>query len=84
METYLRYLANIINQARPSRHLQPVYGIGLEVAIPERKLTSLGGYRGYGPVRVGNQAYEHHQHDGYGHAVLRKTDPRFTAFTDSR
>ena len=80
METYLRYLANIINQARPSRHLQPVYGIGLEVAISERKLTSLGGYRGYGPVRVGNQAYEHHQHDGYGHAVLAATQ----AFFDHR
>ena len=77
METYLRYLANIIQQARPSRHLQPVYGIGLEVAIPERKLTSLGGYRGYGPVRVGNQAYEHHQHDGYGHAVLAATQAYF-------
>jgi GH15 family glucan-1,4-alpha-glucosidase len=70
MENYLRYLANVVHQARPSRHLQPVYGIGLEVAIPERKLTSLAGYRGCGPVRIGNQAYEHHQHDVYGHAVL--------------
>ena len=43
MENYLRYLANVVHQAPPSRHLQPVYGIGLEVAIPERKLTSLAG-----------------------------------------
>jgi GH15 family glucan-1,4-alpha-glucosidase len=77
METYLRYLANIVHQARPSRHLQPVYGIGLEAAIPERKLTSLAGYRGCGPVRVGNQAYEHHQHDVYGHAVLAATQACF-------
>jgi len=80
MENYLRYLANVVHQAQPSRHLQPVYGIGLEVAIPERKLTSLAGYRSIGPVRVGNQAYEHHQHDVYGHAVLAATQ----AFFDHR
>jgi GH15 family glucan-1,4-alpha-glucosidase len=80
MENYLRYLANIVHQAEPARHLQPVYGIALEAAIPERRLTSLGGYRGIGPVRVGNQAYEHHQHDVYGHAVLAATQ----AFFDHR
>jgi GH15 family glucan-1,4-alpha-glucosidase len=80
MEYYLRYLSNIVHQAQPSRHLQPVYGIGLEAAIPERRLTSLSGYRGSGPVRVGNQAYEHHQHDVYGHAVLAATQ----AFFDHR
>jgi GH15 family glucan-1,4-alpha-glucosidase len=80
MENYLRYLTNIVHKARPSRHLQPVYGIGLEAAIPERRLTSLAGYRGIGPVRVGNQAYEHHQHDVYGHAVLAATQ----AFFDHR
>ena len=80
MENYLRYLANIVHQAHPSRHLQPVYGIGLEAAIPERRLTSLAGYRGIGPVRIGNQAYEHHQHDVYGHAVLAATQ----AFFDHR
>jgi GH15 family glucan-1,4-alpha-glucosidase len=80
MENYLRYLANVVRDAEPSRHLQPVYGIGLEAAIPERRLTSLRGYRGIGPVRVGNQAYEHHQHDVYGHAVLAATQ----AFFDQR
>jgi GH15 family glucan-1,4-alpha-glucosidase len=34
MENYLRYLANVVHQARPSRHLQPVYGIGLEGRNP--------------------------------------------------
>jgi len=80
MENYLRYLANIVHKSEPSRHLQPVYGIGLESAIPERQLTSLSGYEGNGPVRVGNQAHEHHQHDVYGHAVLAATQ----AFFDHR
>jgi GH15 family glucan-1,4-alpha-glucosidase len=80
MEDYLRYLSNIVHKAQPARHLQPVYGIGLEAAIPERTLESLRGYCGFGPVRVGNQAFEHHQHDVYGNAVLAATQ----AFFDHR
>ena len=80
MEDYLRYLTNIVREAKANRHLQPVYGIGLESAIPERLLGSLTGYCGFGPVRVGNQAYEHHQHDVYGNAVLAATQ----AFFDHR
>jgi GH15 family glucan-1,4-alpha-glucosidase len=80
MEDYLRYLVNIVHKAKANRHLQPVYGIGLEASIPERQVASLGGYCGFGPVRVGNQAYEHRQHDVYGHAVLAATQ----AFFDDR
>ena len=28
------------------------------------------GYRGMGPVRIGNQAHEHFQHDTYGNIIL--------------
>jgi GH15 family glucan-1,4-alpha-glucosidase len=80
MENYLRYLANVGRGAAHDGHLQPVYGIGLEDALEERSLTSLGGYRDIGPVRVGNQAYGHKQHDVYGHAVLAATQ----AFFDKR
>lgn len=80
MEDYLRYLANLVDHAGPARHLQPVYGIGLEAELPERLAPSLSGHRGPGPVRVGNQAWEHHQHDVYGHAVLAATQ----AFFDRR
>ena len=69
MEHYLRYLGNIVGQATDG-HLQPVYGIALERRLDEREVTSLAGYRGMGPVRVGNQAFEHHQHDVYGNVVL--------------
>jgi GH15 family glucan-1,4-alpha-glucosidase len=50
--------------------VQPLYGIGLEPHLPERTVASLSGYRGMGPVRVGNQAHEHFQHDVYGNVVL--------------
>ncbi|HTL50492.1 MAG TPA: glycoside hydrolase family 15 protein [Steroidobacteraceae bacterium] len=69
MEHYLRYLGNIVGQATDG-HLQPVYGIALERRLDEREVATLAGYRGMGPVRVGNQAFEHLQHDVYGNVVL--------------
>ena len=80
MEHYLRYLMNIGQTAAQEGHLQPVYGIGCEAALDERTVPTLAGYRAIGPVRVGNQAYQHHQHDVYGHAVLAATQ----AFFDRR
>src|ERR1700686_1182992 len=67
MESYLRYLFNVVHTATARGHLQPVYGIGLEDNLGERSIDTLPGYRGIGPVRLGNQAYEHRQHDVYGH-----------------
>ena len=83
MEDYLRYLNNIIsgNETESADgHLQPVFGIGLERRLTERTVTSLAGYRGMGPVRAGNQAFEHIQHDVYGNAVLAASQ----AFFDTR
>ncbi|MGI9409353.1 MAG: glycoside hydrolase family 15 protein [Hyphomicrobiaceae bacterium] len=69
MENYFGWLMNIVAQTEDN-HLQPVYGIGLEAALSERVETELAGYRGMGPVRVGNQAHEHFQHDVYGNLIL--------------
>ena len=69
LEDYLRWLSNVVVQARGG-HIQPLYGIGLEQNLPESTMDHLGGYRGMGPVRVGNQAQEHFQHDVYGNVVL--------------
>ncbi len=69
MEDYLRWLSNVVMQSKDG-HIQPLYGIGLELELPESVLDHLSGYRGMGPVRVGNQAQEHFQHDVYGNVVL--------------
>ncbi|HET7793042.1 MAG TPA: glycoside hydrolase family 15 protein [Rhizobacter sp.] len=69
MEEYLRWLNDVMRGASGG-HVQPLYGIGLEKNLPESMLTHLAGYRGMGPVRVGNQAAEHFQHDVYGNIVL--------------
>jgi GH15 family glucan-1,4-alpha-glucosidase len=79
MEDYLRYLSNIVGTAERG-HLQPVYGVTLERKLVEREVDTLSGYRGMAPVRVGNQAYEHTQHDVYGHVVLAACQ----AFFDER
>jgi len=69
MEEYLRWLNDVV-RASADGHVQPLYGIGLEPQLPERTVPGLAGYRGMGPVRVGNQAYQHFQHDVYGNIVL--------------
>ena len=69
MEDYLRWLHDVVRSARGS-HVQPLYGIGLEKTLTESMVPHLSGYRGMGPVRVGNQAYEHFQYDVYGNILL--------------
>ncbi|SDU37391.1 glycoside hydrolase family 15 protein [Stappia sp. ES.058] len=78
MENYLRYINNIASMTNGD-HVQPLYGIALEKTLTETTVD-LPGYRGMGPVRVGNQAYEHFQHDVYGNIVLGASQ----AFFDKR
>jgi GH15 family glucan-1,4-alpha-glucosidase len=54
--------------------------VGLEAELEERLAPGLAGYRGMGPVRVGNQAHEHFQHDVYGQMIL----PLVQSFFDAR
>jgi GH15 family glucan-1,4-alpha-glucosidase len=79
MEEYLRWLTNVIVRS-DGGHIQPLYGIGQEEKLTESIVEHLPGYRGMGPVRVGNQAQEHYQHDVYGNIVLATAQ----AFHDHR
>lgn len=69
LEGYLEYLRNIVDNAADGQ-IQPLYGVGGEATLVEREAEGLDGYRGMGPVRVGNQAYEQVQHDAYGQIIL--------------
>ena len=47
--------------------------------LDETTAPYLAGYRGMGPVRMGNAAYKQIQHDCYGQIVLRP--PRASSTT---
>jgi GH15 family glucan-1,4-alpha-glucosidase len=78
MAAYLRYIVNVSYEA--GADLQPVYGITGRADLSEKQVSSLAGYRGMGPVRVGNQAYVQVQNDVYGAVILAATQ----YFFDSR
>jgi GH15 family glucan-1,4-alpha-glucosidase len=67
MELFLEYLRNL---AEREGALQPAYRINGGELAPEIELEHLAGYEGDGPVRIGNQAFEHSQNDVYGEMVL--------------
>ncbi len=69
MENYLYYIINIAANSH-GRRLQPVYRINGTSQLQETAIDSLSGYRGMGPVHVGNQAYSQIQNDVYGAAIL--------------
>jgi GH15 family glucan-1,4-alpha-glucosidase len=72
MRTIERYLAFLLGVAEKTEdaHLVPIYSIDGGAIPDERVAECLAGYRGMGPVRVGNKASEQAQHDLYGEAVL--------------
>jgi GH15 family glucan-1,4-alpha-glucosidase len=72
MERYLGYIINVAAGADAGR-LQPVYRINGLPEMDERIAPALPGYRGMGPVRIGNQAWRQVQNDGFGSAVLAAT-----------
>ncbi|MTJ81319.1 MAG: glycoside hydrolase family 15 protein [Telmatospirillum sp.] len=79
METYLGFITNIVDETQDEA-LRPVYGISRDAGIAERILPSLSGYRGQGPVRIGNDACRQVQNDAYGSVILAATH----AFFDHR
>mgnify|MGYP000682784601 CR=1 FL=1 len=79
-EQFLHYLLNIASSA-PDLDLAPLYRIDGRSDLGEQILPDWPGFRGEKPVRVGNGAALHKQHDVFGEMVLALTpmflDARF-------
>ena len=82
IRTTERYLAFLLGRAESTgdARLAPMYAIDGHAVPHERAVKCLPGYRGMGPVRIGNKASEQQQHDIYGEAVLTAE----SLFGDSR
>jgi GH15 family glucan-1,4-alpha-glucosidase len=69
MEEFLGYITTIAAGAGEA-DLKPVYGILPDIPLDERETAALKGYRGMGPVRIGNLAQQQPQNDSYGSVIL--------------
>jgi GH15 family glucan-1,4-alpha-glucosidase len=79
LENYLSYLRNIVDASEDGA-IQPLYAVSGEEKLEETEAEALAGYRGMGPVRIGNAAYRQVQHDAYGQIILSNAQ----AFFDER
>jgi GH15 family glucan-1,4-alpha-glucosidase len=68
-ERYLAFLLDVADATDDSR-LGPMYSIDGGPIPGEHEAPCLVGYRGMGPVHIGNKASEQTQNDVYGEAVL--------------
>jgi GH15 family glucan-1,4-alpha-glucosidase len=79
-EHFIQYLLNVSANA-PELDLKPLYRVDGGSDLDERILDHWAGFNGDGPVRVGNAAAAHRQHDVFGELVLALTpifiDDRF-------
>ncbi|MDT3329182.1 glycoside hydrolase family 15 protein [Microbacterium sp. KSW-18] len=63
--------------------VQIMYGLGGERDLPERELTSLPGYEGSAPVRVGNGAVDQYQGDVIGEVLVALEAARLAGVTET-
>jgi GH15 family glucan-1,4-alpha-glucosidase len=71
MEDFVSYILAIVS-GRPDG-LRPVYPVVHTNPMEEEIVPNLKGYRGDGPVRIGNEAASQSQHDVYGSVILATT-----------
>ena len=68
MEEFISFTLSIA--AKPDEELRPLYSVVPTGSIEEWTAPHLQGYRGDGPVRIGNAAVDQVQHDAYGSVIL--------------
>ena len=71
-EQFVQYLLNVAGGA-PGLNLAPLYRVDGSQNLEESILENWPGYNGEQPVRIGNGAALHSQHDIYGEMVLALT-----------
>ncbi|MEI9812299.1 MAG: glycoside hydrolase family 15 protein [Acidobacteriota bacterium] len=71
-EQFVQYLLNVAG-GTPGLNLAPLYRVDGSQSLDESTLENWAGYNGEQPVRIGNGAAKHLQHDIYGELVLALT-----------
>jgi GH15 family glucan-1,4-alpha-glucosidase len=81
-EQFINYALNIAG-ASPDLSLAPLYSVTGSRELPEIVAANWAGFNGDGPVRVGNDASSHVQHDIFGELLMVLSpiflDERFSA-----
>jgi GH15 family glucan-1,4-alpha-glucosidase len=69
MEGFVRFVIDVALRD-DSDVIAPLYPIAPATVLEEREAPELNGYRGMGPVRIGNAAASQRQNDAYGSIIL--------------